>query len=151
MLQFITTLTNNIEALSGSPVQVTINSISAGSVKIASTVVFLNGDASSASTYKTALTSGDVTSVFGTSFGGVAVDSSSVRTATVSNPSRFTCAYPPLSLGTITLPPLGHLSRGCMFPDVSKSLYAPCFMTYIFLTSSLMHVSLEIYSTACGT
>ena len=88
MLQFVTTLTNNIEALSGSPVQVTINSISPGSIKVASTVAFLNGDAGSASTYQTALTSGDPAKVFGTSFGDVAVDTSSIKAVTVSNPSK---------------------------------------------------------------
>lgn len=89
MLQFVTTLTNNIEALSGSPVQVTITGISPGSVKIASTVAFLNGDASSASTYQTALTQGDTASLFGTSFGSVAVDASSIKAVTVSNPSKL--------------------------------------------------------------
>lgn len=86
-------MTNNIEALSGSPVQVTIDSISAGSVKVASTVVFLNGDASSASTYQTALTNGDTSSVFGTSFGGISVDTSSIKTVTVSNPSKLALTY----------------------------------------------------------
>ena len=85
-------MTNNIEALSGSPVQVTIDSISAGSVKVASTVVFLNGDASSASTYQTALVSGDTSKVFGSSFGDISVDTSSIKTVTVSNPSKLTVA-----------------------------------------------------------
>ena len=88
-LQFITTLTNNIQSLSGSPVQVTIDSVSAGSIKVASTVVFLSGDTSSASTYSAALTSGDTASVFGTSFGGVAVDTQSVTTEVVSNQSKL--------------------------------------------------------------
>ncbi len=87
VLQFVATLTANIEKLSGSPVTVTVDSVTAGSVKIATTVAFLSGDSSSASTYTSVLKSGDVSSVFGTSFGGVAVDASSVKSATVTNPS----------------------------------------------------------------
>lgn len=94
VLQFITTLETNIEKLSGSPVQVSIDSISAGSVKVASTVVFLN----SAAAYQTAMTSGTASSsIFGTSFGAVAVDASSVKPSTVANPSKaiYTCLYSP--------------------------------------------------------
>ena len=90
-LQFVTTLTANIEALSGSPVTVTIDSITAGSVKVASTTLFLSGDSSSAASYTTALTSGDTASVFGTSFGTIAVDTSSITTSTASNPSKLLC------------------------------------------------------------
>ena len=68
--------------------QVTIDSISAGSVKVASTVAFLSGDSSSASTYSSALTSGNTASIFGHSFGEVAVDTQSVSTSTVDNPSK---------------------------------------------------------------
>lgn len=89
VLQFVTTLETNIEKLSGSPVQVSIDSISAGSVKVASTVVFLNGNSSSAAAYQTAMTSGTASSsIFGTSFGAVAVDASSVKPSTVANPSK---------------------------------------------------------------
>ena len=88
VLQFVATLTTNIEKLSGSPVQVTVDSVTAGSVTVATTVVFLSGDSSSASAYQSALTSGDTSSVFGTSFGDIAVDASSVKTATVTNPSE---------------------------------------------------------------
>lgn len=88
-LQFTTTLETNIEKLSGSPVQVNIDSISAGSVKVASTVIFLNGNSDSASAYQTAMTSGTASaSIFGTSFGSVAVDASSVKPSTVANPSK---------------------------------------------------------------
>lgn len=88
LLQFVATLTVNIKKLSGSPVLVTVESVTPGSVKVATTVVFLSGDSSSASTYTAALTSGETSSVFGTSFGGVGVDASSVKTATVTNPSE---------------------------------------------------------------
>ncbi|KAL0038422.1 hypothetical protein WJX77_005952 [Trebouxia sp. C0004] len=90
--QFVATLTANIEKLSGSPVTVTVDSVTAGSVKIATTVAFLSGDSSSASTYTSVLKSGDVSSVFGTSFGGIAVDASSVKSATVTNPSPSSAA-----------------------------------------------------------
>ncbi|DBA73728.1 TPA: hypothetical protein ACH3X2_009704 [Trebouxia sp. C0005] len=78
----------NIEKLSG-PVHVSIDSISAGSVKVASTVVFLNGDSNNAAAYQTAMTSSTCTassSIFGTSFDDVAVDASSVKPNTVANP-----------------------------------------------------------------
>ncbi len=88
-LQFITELKYNIETLSGSSVQVTIDSISAGSVKVGSTVLFLSGDSTSSSTYQSALTSGNTANIFGTSFGDVAVDTQSVTTTTVANPSKF--------------------------------------------------------------
>ena len=126
MLQFITTLTNNIEALSGSAVQVTITGIFPGSVKVSSTVVFLNGDSSSASTYQTALTSGNTASLFGTSFGSVAVDASSVKAVTVSNPSKLSpvndCSmiFPQLSAFSCNLhavdkaAPLGQEQWGCL-------------------------------------
>ncbi|KAL3145181.1 hypothetical protein ABBQ32_000934 [Trebouxia sp. C0010 RCD-2024] len=84
--QFIATVVKNVEALSGSAVQVTIDSVTAGSVKVASTVVFLSGDSASASSYQAAITSGIATRVFGTSFGAVAVDQSSIKASTVSNP-----------------------------------------------------------------
>ena len=99
-LQFITTLTANIKALSGSPVTVTIDSITAGSVKVASTTLFLSGDSSSAASYTTALTSGDTASVFGTSFGTIAVDKSSITTSTASNPSKL--LYIPLTLAIVS-------------------------------------------------
>ena len=87
-VQFIATVVKNVEALSGSAVQVTIDSVTAGSVKVASTVVFLSGDSASASSYQAAITSGNATSVFGTSFGAVAVDQSSIKASTVSNPGK---------------------------------------------------------------
>ena len=90
-VQFIATVVKNVEALSGSAVQVTIDSVTAGSVKVASTVVFLSGDSASASSYQAAITSGDPTSVFGSSFGAVAVDTSSIKASTVSNPGDAHC------------------------------------------------------------
>ena len=88
-LQFTTQLSNSIASLTGSPVQVTIDSISAGSVKVASTVAFLSGDRSSASTYSAALISSNTSSLFGSSFGDVVVDTQSVSTTTVNNPSKL--------------------------------------------------------------
>ena len=89
LLQLIAAMKYNIETLTGSSVQVSIDSISAGSVTVASTVLFLSGDSTSSSTYASALTSGDTTSIFGTSFGDVAVDTQSVTTTSVDNPSKF--------------------------------------------------------------
>ncbi len=115
VLQFITTLETNIEKLSGSPVQVSIDSISAGSVKVASTVVFLNGNSNSAAAYQTAMTSGTASSsIFGTSFGAVAVDASSVKPSTVANPSKaiIICLYSPeMHVGCHTQILLAALTR----------------------------------------
>ena len=83
------TVEKNIETLSGSPVQVTIDSVSAGSVNVVTTTVFLNGNADSAAAYQTAMTGGSASSViFGTAFGSVAVDTSSVKAESVNNPSK---------------------------------------------------------------
>ena len=71
--------------------QVSIDSVAAGSVKVASTVAFLSGNSTSASTYGTALTSGNTGSIFGSGFGDVAVDIRSVTTATITNPSKEGC------------------------------------------------------------
>ena len=87
------TLTANIEKLSGSPVTVTVDSVTSGSVTVATTVAFLSGDSSSASTYTSALKSGDAASIFGTSFGSVAVDTSSIKASTVANPSELELIY----------------------------------------------------------
>lgn len=79
----------NVESLSGSPVKVTIDSISAGSVNVATTTVFLNGNADSVAAYQMAVTGGSATSIiFGTAFGSVAVDASSVKVQSVSNSSK---------------------------------------------------------------
>ncbi len=88
-MQFVTTLTANIEKLSGSPVTVTVDNVASGSVTDATTVAFLSGDSSSASIYTSALKGGDAASVFGTSFGSVAVDTSSIKASTVVNPSEY--------------------------------------------------------------
>ena len=104
-MQFILTLTTNIEKLSGSPVKVTVDSVSAGSIKIGTTVLFPSGDSSSASTYTSALKSGDTSSVFGNSFGGIAVDASSVETAAAANPSKSGLKPPKLPFGHQLLEP----------------------------------------------
>ncbi|DBA89412.1 hypothetical protein WJX77_010471 [Trebouxia sp. C0004] len=69
--QFVATLTANIEKLSGSPVTMTVDSFTSGSVTVATTVALLSGDTSSTSTYTSALESGDVASLSKTSFGSV--------------------------------------------------------------------------------
>ena len=88
-MQFIFELTNSVENLTGSPVQVTIDSITAGSVKVANMVAFLDGNSSSASIYSAVLSSGDTSSIYGASFGDVTVDKQSVTTAFVNNPSKW--------------------------------------------------------------
>ncbi len=111
------TLTTNIEKLSGSPVTVTVDSVISGSVMVATTVAFLRGDSSSASTYTSALKSGDAASVFGTSFGSVAVDTSSIKASTVANPSGSELTHC-LVLGT-NMVTLRHA-----FHELGNKLYA---------------------------
>ena len=86
--QFITTLTNNIEALTGSPVNVTIDSYADGSVTANITTEFLDNNQASAQIYSNVMKSGDPSKVFGTGYGSVSVDPNSVQTVQVSNPAR---------------------------------------------------------------
>ncbi|KAL3157147.1 hypothetical protein ABBQ38_001388 [Trebouxia sp. C0009 RCD-2024] len=107
--QFISTVEKNVESLSGSPVKVTIDSISAGSVNVATTTVFLNGNADSVAAYQMAVTGGSATSIiFGTAFGSVAVDASSVKVQSVSNSKSTSGARPvrtsiPIVLGLLLM------------------------------------------------
>ena len=86
-LQFISTLEANVEALTGSPVKVTIDSVTSGSVVVTETYAFLDNSVTSAANLATVLTSSDSSSVFGTTFGPVTVAAGSVKTGTVTNPS----------------------------------------------------------------
>ena len=88
LLHFVATLVANIEALTGSPVNVTITSSKAGSVLANITTDFLDNDVTSATTLAKVMMSGVPTSVFGTGYGSVSVDPSSVKTVQVSNPAR---------------------------------------------------------------
>lgn len=68
----------------------TIDSVIAGSIVVSHTVAFTGADSSAASsaaaTLATVLQSGDVSSVFGNSFGDVTV--SGVQATTTTNPSK---------------------------------------------------------------
>lgn len=77
----------NVEALTGSPVDVTITNYTSGSVVATTMVDFLDNSQTSAATYSTVMQSGDPALVFGTSYGSVTVDPSSVVTSQVTNPS----------------------------------------------------------------
>ncbi|KAL3130896.1 hypothetical protein ABBQ38_000223 [Trebouxia sp. C0009 RCD-2024] len=81
-------MTNNIEALTGSPVKVTITNYTSGSVIVATQTDFLDNNQASATSFSNLLTSGDVSSVFGTEYGSVTVDPKSVTTSQVTNPAR---------------------------------------------------------------
>ena len=83
-------ITQNVEALTGSPVLVQITQISPGSVDVGTSVVFMDGSISSASDYQSVMTSGNTDSIFGANFGVVNVDASSVTASSVSNPSKTT-------------------------------------------------------------
>ena len=86
-LQFVNVMTANVEKISG-PVTVTLSNImNSGSVVFTTTVGFLDGDATSAAAYKTALTS-SASSIFGSTY-AVQVDASSITDATVDNPSKL--------------------------------------------------------------
>lgn len=83
-----------MEALTGSPVKVIIDSVSGGSVVVTETYAFLDNSATSAANLATVLTSSDSSSVFGTTFGPVTVAASSVKTGTVANPSsKHSCTW----------------------------------------------------------
>ena len=90
--QFVNTLEANIYASLGAVANVTIDSVTAGSIVVSDTIAFTGSDAEAASkardTLVTTLSSADgVGTIFGTSFGDVAV--SSIQTADVPNPSKF--------------------------------------------------------------
>ena len=89
-LQFIATLESNIFKLLNALANVTIDSVVASSVKVGDTIAFTGSDSDAAAGARdalvTALNSGD-TSVFGTSFGSVAV--SGVSATNSSNPSKL--------------------------------------------------------------
>ena len=91
-LQFETTLEINIEATVNTPVNVTITNVVAGSVKVTNTVAFTGSNSAAALAGQSALAtlrkSGDVSSVFGSTFGSVTV--SGVTLGTASNPSKYT-------------------------------------------------------------
>ena len=88
LLQFCATLMTNIEALTGSPVNVSIASFKSGSVVASVQTDFQDNNATSAATYASVMKSGDPSSVFGTGYGSVYVDPKSVQTSQVSNPAR---------------------------------------------------------------
>ncbi|KAL3139124.1 hypothetical protein ABBQ32_005914 [Trebouxia sp. C0010 RCD-2024] len=86
--QFVNSMTNNIEALTGSPVKVTITNYTSGSVIVTTQTDFLDNNQDSATSFSNLLTSGDVSSVFGTEYGSVTVDPKSVATSQVTNPAK---------------------------------------------------------------
>lgn len=88
VLQFVATVTQNVEALTGSPVLVWLTNVISGSVVASTNVVFLDGNTTSAMTYQKVMGSVNTGSIFGSSFGPVTVDPSSVPITTVSNPSK---------------------------------------------------------------
>ncbi len=86
-LQFVQTMTTNIETLTGSPVAVTITNYTGGSVVVTTQTAFEDNDATSAAQYANAMKSGDPTLVFGTGYGSVTVDPNSVTTGQATNPA----------------------------------------------------------------
>lgn len=91
MLQFVETLETNILAEIDALVNVTISKVVLGSVSVSNTVAFTGADSQAALAGQGALAdvlqSGDVSSIFGSSFGTVAV--SSVAKANATNPSEY--------------------------------------------------------------
>ena len=94
-LQFVTTLEANIYAKIDALVNVTITNIAPGSIKVTNSVAFTSSNNAAAlagqSALASVLNSGDVSGIFGTSFGSVTV--SSVALGPASNPSE--CLHPP--------------------------------------------------------
>ena len=91
LLQFISTLEANILAKLNAIVDVTVDKVTAGSVMVANTVAFTDANSASATAAQdnlaTVLNSGDVSSIFGDSFGPVTV--TNVAPTTSSNPSKL--------------------------------------------------------------
>ena len=100
-LQFVNTLEANVEELTGSPVKVSILSYKSGSVVVTESYAFLDNSATGASSLIGVLKSRDSSSVFGTSFGPVAVNTSSVTSGPVTNPSSELPLHP--VCGTLSL------------------------------------------------
>ena len=91
VLQFINTLEENIFAKINAVVNVTIDKVTMGSVLVANTVAFTGANAAGAIAGQDALskvmTSGDVSSIFGDSFGTVTV--TEVKSIDATNPSEL--------------------------------------------------------------
>lgn len=67
--------------------KVTITNYTSGSVIVTTQTDFLDNNQDSATSFSNLLTSGDVSSVFGTEYGSVTVDPKSVATSQVTNPA----------------------------------------------------------------
>ena len=99
-LQYEAVVAENIAKLTGSPCRVTVSRIMGGSVVVTQSAAFLDNNAESAKRLADTLKSNDPSSVFGSSYGPVTVDLSSVVTETVVNPSsKFV-----ISLAVYTVP-----------------------------------------------
>ena len=89
------TLEANIFAKINALVNVTITSGAAGSIQVTNSVAFTSANSAAAlagqSALAAVLNSGDVSGIFGTSFGSVTV--TGVALGTASNPSEWTHAY----------------------------------------------------------
>lgn len=81
-------MTTNIEALTGSPVNVTITNYTSGSVVVISITKLGDNTATSAAAYASVMKSGNASKVFGNSYGSVTVDPNSVATSQTTNPAR---------------------------------------------------------------
>lgn len=112
MLQFVETLETNIFAKIDALVNVTVTKVVLGSISVSNTVAFTGADSQAALAGQGALAavlqSGDVSSIFGSSFGTVAV--SAVVKANATNPSE----YPHTFVGwSPTCPNMAHLWTPC--------------------------------------
>lgn len=92
-LQFISTLETNIRSKLNVIVNVTVDKVTLGSIKVANTVLFTDADSTSAKegqgSLETVMNSGDVCSIFGDSFGTVTV--TNVTATDSKNPSKLLC------------------------------------------------------------
>ena len=93
VLQFVRVLEANIFSKINALVNVTITKVVAGSISVTNSAAFTSSDSAAALAGQSALadvlSSGDVSSIFGTTFGSVTV--SGITKGTVTNPS--TCAH----------------------------------------------------------
>ena len=91
MLQFIGLVEANVYAKINAITNVTVDKVTMGSINVAHTFAFTGADSSAANAGQSALAqvlqSGDVTGIFGSSFGEVTV--SNVTTGNSTNPSKL--------------------------------------------------------------
>ena len=133
-VQFKDIVTTNIGSLTGSPVLVQINNVQSGSVRVANTVFFLDGNLSSSFEYAMALGDQITTSIYGSGLTVAEVDLFSIVQTVLPNPSKLSC-----TVHTCTSTIHKCLSTVCI--DTAVCLMA---IAQLLLTLGLLSVYLHL-------